>query len=132
MMLNHRQDLKLTNAQVERLDSLAAIQERSMERFTPLVMRGMAELVEASSGNIDVNAARVAHNRIAAAHDATVEAGRGLERLFEQSCKIFFGVGCLSHEAHNTFLAGHPVPHDRGRPMPGLWRRRRRSGSRRR
>lgn len=68
MMLNNRQELKLTNAQVARLDSLAAIQERSMERFTPLVMRGMAELTEASTGNIDVNAARAAHNRIAAAH----------------------------------------------------------------
>ena len=68
MMLNNRQELQLTNAQVARLDSLAAIQERSMERFTPLMMRGMAELTEASTGNIDVNAARAAHNRIAAAH----------------------------------------------------------------
>lgn len=68
MMVSQRTELGLNNTQVQHLDSLAIMQTRSMQRFMPQVMRGMADLMEAGSGDIDVNAARAAHNRIAAAH----------------------------------------------------------------
>lgn len=68
MMVSQRQDLGLSNTQVSRLDSLAAMQQQVMQRFMPQAMRAMADLIQASTGDIDVNAAREAHERLATAH----------------------------------------------------------------
>lgn len=68
MMVSQRTELGLSSTQVQRLDSLAAMQQRSMQRLMPQMMRGMADLMEATSGDIDVTAARAAHDRVAKIH----------------------------------------------------------------
>jgi Spy/CpxP family protein refolding chaperone len=68
MMLIHRESLGLTPEQVQRLEVLAATQRREMERLMPEAMKAMADLMAAASGEIDVKAARAAHDRMARIH----------------------------------------------------------------
>jgi Spy/CpxP family protein refolding chaperone len=77
MMLMHREPLGLGEAQVRRLEALAAEQLQNMQRLVPQAMRAMADLMEAASGDIDVDAARAAHDRMARVHSEMLGATLG-------------------------------------------------------
>lgn len=77
MMLMHAERLGLSEAQVRRLEALAAEQHRSMQRLMPQAMRATADLMEAASGDIDVDAARAAHDRLARVHSEMLVATLG-------------------------------------------------------
>lgn len=68
LMLVHREALALTPEQVQRLEVLVATQRRALEQLMPEAMRAMADLMAAVSGDIDVDAARAAHDRLARVH----------------------------------------------------------------
>jgi Spy/CpxP family protein refolding chaperone len=68
MMLMHRKDLGLSAAQVQRLEALAATQKQAMDRLMPQAMQAMSDLAAAASGEVNVEAARAAHDRLARIH----------------------------------------------------------------
>jgi Spy/CpxP family protein refolding chaperone len=68
MMLMHRTKLGLSATQVQRLEALAATQKQAMDRLMPQAMEAMNDLVAASSGEVNVEAARAAHDRMARIH----------------------------------------------------------------
>jgi hypothetical protein len=63
-MLLHREELGLSAAQVQRLEVLAATHKRATEESMPRVLRGVADLMAASSGEIDIDAASAAYDRL--------------------------------------------------------------------
>lgn len=70
MMVSQRAELGLNNTQVQRLDSLATMQQQSLQRVMPRITQGVANLVSATTGDINVNAAVSAHQQIAEAHSS--------------------------------------------------------------
>jgi len=70
MMVSERARLGLNDTQVQRLDSLATIQRQSLERVMPRITQGVSNLVSATTGDINVNAAVSAHQQIAEAHSS--------------------------------------------------------------
>lgn len=68
MMLMHREDLGLTAAQVKRLEAISATQKQAMDRLMPQAMQAMKDMVTAASGEVNVEAARAAHDRMARIH----------------------------------------------------------------
>lgn len=68
MMLMHRTELGLSASQVQRLEALAATQRKAMDRLMPQAMQAMNDLVAAASGEVNVEAARAAHDRMARIH----------------------------------------------------------------
>lgn len=75
LLLLHRESLALTPEQVQRLEVLAATQRRAVEQLMPEAMRAMADLMAAVSGEIDIDAARAAHDRLARVHSEMMVAG---------------------------------------------------------
>lgn len=67
-ILAHREELGLTPDQVQRLEVIAATQKRTLEGLAPQAVRGVADLMEAATGEIDIDAARAAHDRLARVH----------------------------------------------------------------
>lgn len=67
-ILAYREQLGLTPDQVQRLEVLAATQKRALEELMPQAMRGLADLMAAVTGEIDIDAARSAHDRLARVH----------------------------------------------------------------
>lgn len=67
-ILMHREMLGLTPAQVQRLEALAATERQAMERLRPEMMRASADLMEAARGDVDLERARAALDRLAQLH----------------------------------------------------------------
>jgi plasmid stability protein len=63
-MLMHRTELGLTPDQIQRLEVLAATHKRTTEELVPQVLRGVADLMAAASGEVDLDAARAAYDRL--------------------------------------------------------------------
>lgn len=63
-MLLHRDELGLSPAQVQKLEVLAATHKRTTEAMMPQVLRGVADLMAAASGEVDLDAARAAYDRL--------------------------------------------------------------------
>lgn len=70
MMMSERSQLGLNNTQMQRLDSLATVQQQSLQRVMPRIRQGVTNLVNATKGDIDVNAAVSAHQQISEAHSS--------------------------------------------------------------
>ncbi|MBI4521704.1 MAG: Spy/CpxP family protein refolding chaperone [Gemmatimonadetes bacterium] len=72
-ILRARERLSLTDEQVTRLQALAESQREALQPPTADLMRARADLLEATQGNIDLNAARVALDRLSRLrNDATL------------------------------------------------------------
>lgn len=63
-ILRARERLSLTDEQVTRLQALTASQREALQPPTADLMRARADLLEATQGNIDLNAARAALDRL--------------------------------------------------------------------
>lgn len=67
-MLRHREALALSPEQIQRLEVITAMQRRALQELGPQAMRVRADLMAASTGEIDLDAAREAHERLARIH----------------------------------------------------------------
>lgn len=63
-MLMHRDELGLSPTQVQRLEVLAATRKRTEDEMMPQVLRGVADLMAAASGEVDLDAARKSYDRL--------------------------------------------------------------------
>jgi Spy/CpxP family protein refolding chaperone len=85
MIVMHREQLGLSDAQVRRLEILAAEQQQVIQPLMQQSQRVMAELMQAVSGEIDVEAARETHDRLARIHTqmlvATLEATKAARQV---------------------------------------------------
>lgn len=64
VVLRHREALGLTDEQVKRLEALAAAQEKALQPEGPERLRALADLWQAASGDVNLDAARAALERL--------------------------------------------------------------------
>lgn len=71
-VLRHREALGLTDEQVKRLEALAQAQEKALQPQGPDRLRALADLWQAASGDVNLDAARAALERLSRLHNDAV------------------------------------------------------------
>lgn len=64
LLLRHREALALTDEQVKRLEALAEAQQKALQPVGPDRLRALADLWQATSGDVNLDAARAALERL--------------------------------------------------------------------
>jgi len=111
MLIRQRERLGLTDAEVQRLEQIAAATRQAMRRYMADLMRAHADLLEATGGDIQLEAARAALDRMARLHTEIAMAQLRAARDARQ---------VLSPEQRARLEAlGEPMEHSPARP-PGM------------
>ncbi len=116
MMLQHRTQLDLTDAQVQRLETIAATERREMQRLAPELMRAHADYVEATAGDMDLDRAHQAMRRMTELHTDMMMARL---RARQQARQLLSPEQRTRFDAQAGPVGAHPIMGPMMRRHPG-------------